>query len=57
MLKKSINYFLSLIVVILLLVNHSYAEKVLKIEVLGNDRIPLETIKMLSNINLGDEIS
>ena len=43
--------------VILLLVNHSYAEKVLKIEVLGNDRIPLETIKMLSNINLGDEIS
>ena len=57
MLKKSIIYFLSLIVVILLLVNHSYAEKVLKIEVLGNDRIPLETIKMLSNINLGDEIS
>ena len=57
MLKKSINYFLSLIVVILLLVNHSYAEKVLKIEVLGNDRIPLETITMLSNINLGDEIS
>ena len=57
MIKKSINYFLSLIVVILLLVNHSYAEKVLKIEVLGNDRIPLETITMLSNINLGDEIS
>jgi len=57
MLKNSIKYFLSLTVIILLLINHSNAEKVLKIEVLGNDRIPLETIKMLSNINIGDEVS
>ena len=57
MLKNFQNYFLSLIVIFLLSINYSYAEKVLKIEVIGNDRIPLETIKMLSNINLGDEIS
>ena len=57
MLRNSINFFLSLIVLILLLINNSYAEKVLKIEVLGNDRIPLETIKMLSNIDIGDEVS
>ena len=41
----------------LLLIKHSFAEKVLKIEISGNDRIPPETIKMLSNINLGDDVS
>ena len=41
----------------LLLINQSLAEKVLKIEISGNDRIPPETIKMLSNINLGDDVS
>ena len=41
----------------LLFINQSLAEKVLKIEILGNDRIPPETIKMLSNINLGDDVS
>ena len=37
--------------------SNSHAEKVLKIEISGNDRIPPETIEMLSNVNLGDDVS
>ena len=57
MLKFFSNYCLYILVFFLLLINHSHAEKVLKIEISGNDRIPPETIKMLSNINLGDDVS
>ena len=57
MLKIFLNYCSLLLVMFLLLINQSLAEKVLKIEISGNDRIPPETIKMLSNINLGDEVS
>ena len=57
MLKIFLNYCSLLLVTFLLLINQSLAEKVLKIEISGNDRIPSETIKMLSNINLGDEVS
>ena len=57
MLKFFSNYCLYLLVFFLLLINHSHAEKVLKIEISGNDRIPPETIKMLSNIDLGDDVS
>ena len=34
----------------------SNAEIIKKIEIIGNDRIPDETIKMFSNINIGDDI-
>ena len=58
MLKKIfLKYIVTLSVVFLLLISHSFAEKVLKFEILGNDRIPPETIIMLSNIDLGDEVS
>ena len=57
MLKIFLNYCSLLLVMFLLLIKHSFAEKVLKIEISGNDRIPPETIKMLSNINLGDDVS
>ena len=57
MLKIFLNYCSLLLVMFLLLINQSLAEKVLKIEISGNDRIPPETIKMLSNINLGDDVS
>ena len=56
MLKYILNYF-STIIVFLILINTSHAEKVSKIEILGNERIPPETIKMLSNIDIGDEVS
>ena len=57
MLKIFLNYCSLLLVMFLLLIKQSFAEKVLKIEISGNDRIPPETIKMLSNINLGDDVS
>ena len=57
MFKFFLNYSSSLILFFFLLINYSYAEKVLKIEILGNDRIPPETIKMLSNIDLGDDVT
>ena len=57
MLKFFSNYCLYILVFFLLFINHSHAEKVFKIEISGNDRIPPETIKMLSNIDLGDDVS
>ena len=56
MLKYILNFF-STIIFFLTLINNTYAEKVSKIEILGNERIPPETIKMLSNIDIGDEVS
>jgi len=55
--KNFLKYCLSFVLVFLLLINHSLAEKVQKIEIIGNERIPLDTIKMLSKINIGDEVS
>ena len=57
MLKFIPNYFLSLIILFSILLNKAYAEKVSNIEIIGNDRIPPETIKMLTDIDIGDEVS
>ena len=52
MIKLFLNYCLSLMVVFLLLINHSLADEVLKIEILGNERIPIETIKTFSKVSI-----
>ena len=53
-LMKKFNFILFLIY--LCLSSISNAEIIKKIEIIGNDRIPDETIKMFSNINIGDDI-
>ena len=51
---KKFNFILFLIY--LFLSSISNAEIIKKIEIIGNDRIPDETIKMFSNINIGDDV-
>ena len=42
--------------IILSLTTFTKAEIIKKIEIIGNERIPDETIKMFSNVNIGDDI-
>jgi len=45
--------FISIVLFFTFLNSHSYSETVKKIEVLGNDRISLETIKIFADISVG----
>ena len=51
-------YKVSIIVILnfLNIFSFSYAEIIQKIEIVGNERIPGETIKMFSNVSIGDDI-
>ena len=57
MLKSCLNKFSLFALFFFLIVNNSYSEIIKKIEISGNDRIPDETIKMLTNIRVNDDIS
>ena len=57
MLKSCLNKFSLFALFFFLIVNNSYSEIIKKIEISGNDRIPDETIKMLTNIKVNDDIS
>ena len=45
-----------IILVLVLLTNNALGEIVKKIDILGNNRIPDETIMMFSDINLNDNV-
>ena len=51
-------YKISIIVILnfLNIFSFSYAEIIQKIEIVGNERIPGQTIKMFSNVSIGDDI-
>ena len=57
MYKVLFNLSAYLIVNIIFLINIAKSEIVNKIDIIGNDRVPNETIMMLSNISIGDDIS
>ena len=57
MLINSFKKITLLVLLLLLITNNAYAEIIKKIKISGNDRIPDETIKMLSNIKVNDDIS
>ena len=55
--SKSLKYLsLALTILIWLFSANSKSEIINKIEIIGNDRIPSETIKMFANINVQDKV-
>ena len=48
--------FIKILLLNLILVNYSLAEKISKITILGNERISKETIKMFSEIKLNQNV-
>ena len=57
MLKKVINLLSLIFIFFFIFLNSSHSQIVKKIEVIGNERIPLQTIVMFSDINLNDDLS
>ena len=57
MLINSLNKIFLFLLLFLLIINNAYSEIIKKIEISGNDRIPDETIKMLTNIKVNDDVS
>ena len=54
MILKSLKLSFSIILFLLFFVNILRSEEIKKIEFFGNDRVPNETILMLSKIDIGD---
>ena len=57
MLSKISKLILTIIFAVMLINNIASAEKIKKVEFIGNDRIPDETILMFSKVALGDTIN
>ena len=57
MLINSLNKIFLFLLLFLLIINNAYSEIIKKIEISGNDRIPDETIKMLTNIKVNEDVS
>ncbi len=57
MFKRVLNFLLLITLVVIFSIKSSLSEIVRSIEIYGNERIPNETIKMLSDIDLNDSIS
>ena len=55
--KSIFKKFILSITLTLLFTNHVFSEIVKKIEINGNDRIPKETIKIFSNIDIDDDVN
>ena len=56
MFKKASNLLITLTIIIFLSITQSYAEIIKNIEILGNERIPDETIKMFSGVQINDDV-
>ena len=54
--KNLLKLFIQIFIIFIFKFNLLFAETVKKIEILGNDRISTETIKLFTNISLNDEI-
>ena len=57
MFRFYLNIISKVTLIFFILLNFAYSEIIKKIEIEGNDRIPNETIKMLSNLKIDSEIS
>ena len=57
MLKNFVRFISTIFILLLLTTKITVSEIVKKIEIYGNERIPSETINMLSDIKLNDDIS
>ena len=56
MIKSIFRHFLYINVVFVLLITNSASEILKKIEIKGNDRIPIETIKVFSGVSINDKL-
>ena len=54
--KKVINLLSLIFIFFFVFLNSSHSQIVKKIEVIGNERIPLQTMVMFSDINLNEEM-
>ena len=54
--KNLLKLFIQIFIIFIFKFNLLFADTVKKIEILGNDRISIETIKLFTNISLNDEI-
>ena len=50
------NTLVAIFFLFLLLINKSFAEKITKFEIKGNKRVNVETIKIFSEVSLGDNL-
>ena len=50
------NILVSIFFLFLLLINNSFAEKITDFEIKGNKRVNVETIKIFSEVSLGDDL-
>ena len=57
MLKRVLKIFISIFIISFLVSNLANGEIIKKIEISGNDRIPNETILMLSTVKVGDIVT
>ena len=57
MLNNIVKFTSKIFLLFLLTIGLAFSEIVKKIEIFGNERIPIETINMLSNIDINDDIN
>ena len=57
MIKKFINHFLATIVFIIVVISNSYGETIKSIEIIGNERISDETIKVFLTVSENDDLN
>ena len=56
MISKYLKYIFLILIWQLININYSYSQIVKEIQIKGNDRVNVESIKMFSNVNVGDDL-
>ena len=57
MILKYLKYIFIIFIWQFININHSYSQIVKEIQVKGNDRVNVESIKMFSNVNVGNDLN
>ena len=56
MILKYLKYIFIIFILQFTNINHSYSQIVKEIQIKGNDRVNIESIKMFSNVNIGNDL-
>ena len=57
MISKYLKYIFLILIWQLININYSYSQIVKEIQIKGNDRVNVESIKMFSNVNVGKDLN
>ena len=57
MISKYLKYIFLILIWQLININYSYSQIVKEIQIKGNDRVNVESIKMFSNVNVGNDLN